>query len=338
MTDTTRTLHAVPNPAPEPLHGLTGHPADVYSQLAERTNGSTVTELALATGYSRSTVSKALNTLETHGLAHRTSGGRNGARRAPDHWHPVPTPAPDTNDTEHASHNTEHPSTEPTEETPENTEPDAPAPAPDAADAVTQVPHAEPDESGTGPDRESHPGTSGEVTGPARAPKAATEQGPQTPPQAVVQAEQKARLAPGALRDMVIAHLQAHPDEAFTATRISRVIEKSSGPSPTPWTNSSSRTTPNASVTGHAPSASPSPPRRARSNPPNQSPETHTGRPRTYCGGRPAPSHREPAPHATTPNTAGNCSSGFALDTDSVPSKGWLCPRLSTRLFTIVLS
>ncbi|AJC59519.1 helix-turn-helix domain-containing protein [Streptomyces sp. 769] len=37
------------------------------------------------------------------------------------------------------------------------------------------------------------------------------------------------RLAPGALRQMVIDHLHAHPDEAFTATRISRVIEKSSG-------------------------------------------------------------------------------------------------------------
>ncbi|MFE3646431.1 MarR family transcriptional regulator [Streptomyces sp. NPDC059152] len=37
------------------------------------------------------------------------------------------------------------------------------------------------------------------------------------------------RLAPGALRQMVVDHLHAHPDEAFTATRISRVIEKSSG-------------------------------------------------------------------------------------------------------------
>ncbi|MER6049073.1 hypothetical protein ABT168_16740 [Streptomyces sp. NPDC001793] len=37
------------------------------------------------------------------------------------------------------------------------------------------------------------------------------------------------RLAPGALRQMVIDHLHAHPDEAFTATRISRIIEKSSG-------------------------------------------------------------------------------------------------------------
>ncbi|MFD7019948.1 hypothetical protein [Streptomyces sp. NPDC059161] len=37
------------------------------------------------------------------------------------------------------------------------------------------------------------------------------------------------RLAPGGLRQMVIDHLTAHADEAFTATRISRVIEKSSG-------------------------------------------------------------------------------------------------------------
>ncbi len=37
------------------------------------------------------------------------------------------------------------------------------------------------------------------------------------------------RLAPGGLRQMVIDHLQARPGEVFTATRISRVIEKSSG-------------------------------------------------------------------------------------------------------------
>ncbi|WP_043265900.1 hypothetical protein [Streptomyces sp. CT34] len=28
---------------------------------------------------------------------------------------------------------------------------------------------------------------------------------------------------------MVIDHLQSHPDEAFTATKISRIIERSSG-------------------------------------------------------------------------------------------------------------
>ncbi|BDM71543.1 hypothetical protein HEK616_50300 [Streptomyces nigrescens] len=37
------------------------------------------------------------------------------------------------------------------------------------------------------------------------------------------------RLAPGALRQMVIDHLRAHPADAFTATQISRIIEKSSG-------------------------------------------------------------------------------------------------------------
>lgn len=37
------------------------------------------------------------------------------------------------------------------------------------------------------------------------------------------------RLAPGALREQVLTHLQAHPTEAFTATQISPAIERSSG-------------------------------------------------------------------------------------------------------------
>ncbi|WP_026004601.1 helix-turn-helix domain-containing protein [Streptomyces sp. AA1529] len=37
------------------------------------------------------------------------------------------------------------------------------------------------------------------------------------------------RLRPGALREMVLAFLAAHPDEAFTATKISRHLEHSSG-------------------------------------------------------------------------------------------------------------
>ncbi|MFF9560350.1 hypothetical protein ACF1DY_31620 [Streptomyces albus] len=37
------------------------------------------------------------------------------------------------------------------------------------------------------------------------------------------------RLRPGALREMVTAFLAAHPDEAFTATKISRHLEHSSG-------------------------------------------------------------------------------------------------------------
>jgi hypothetical protein len=37
------------------------------------------------------------------------------------------------------------------------------------------------------------------------------------------------RLAPGGLRQLVIDHLNTHPNEAFTATRISRTIDRSSG-------------------------------------------------------------------------------------------------------------
>ncbi len=37
------------------------------------------------------------------------------------------------------------------------------------------------------------------------------------------------RLRPGALREMITAFLAARPDEAFTATAISRHVERSSG-------------------------------------------------------------------------------------------------------------
>lgn len=37
------------------------------------------------------------------------------------------------------------------------------------------------------------------------------------------------RLRPGALRDLIIAHLRANPDTEYTATGISPAVEKSSG-------------------------------------------------------------------------------------------------------------
>ncbi|MFK0295409.1 hypothetical protein ACIQU6_33745 [Streptomyces sp. NPDC090442] len=49
------------------------------------------------------------------------------------------------------------------------------------------------------------------------------------PPTTSAAATWTGRLVPGVLRQMVIDHLQAHPDEAFTATRLSRIIESSSG-------------------------------------------------------------------------------------------------------------
>jgi predicted ArsR family transcriptional regulator len=48
--------------------------------------GSTATEIAQATGLSRSTVGKQLAALERDGMVTRTAGERDGGRRAPDRW------------------------------------------------------------------------------------------------------------------------------------------------------------------------------------------------------------------------------------------------------------
>lgn len=221
-TDNTRTLHLHPAPDPEPLTGLTGAPAAIYTELVNSA-GDTSAELALAAGLGRSTTQKALTTLEEHGLAIRTPGGHEGARRAPDRWSPAPAHTreeeqaqsaevsePDANDAD----------TETTTPAPEGatapsgaTQDDVPDTLAEAEvsqctvdsgeDAHADVPESTPCE----PDKTDEP--SATTTAPV--------------------AGQRARLAPGALRQMVITHLEAHPVEAFTATKISRVIEKSSG-------------------------------------------------------------------------------------------------------------
>ena len=43
---------------------------------------------------------------------------------------------------------------------------------------------------------------------------------------------------PGQLRDLVAAHSPGHPDTDFTPHAIGRVLGRSSGASPTPWTGS----------------------------------------------------------------------------------------------------
>jgi hypothetical protein len=62
---------------------------------------------------------------------------------------------------------------------------------------------------------------------PEARPALAKPSGPSSHP--AVTSSGRARLAPGALRQTVLDHLRAHPNEAFTATAISRVIGKSSG-------------------------------------------------------------------------------------------------------------
>ncbi|QZL05641.1 hypothetical protein K2224_22890 [Streptomyces sp. BHT-5-2] len=84
---------------PEPLTGLTGATATVYTQLMGMTEPATFAELAHAAGIGHSTAGRAVSTLEKRGLAARTPGGHDDPRRMPDLWHPtIPASAPETKD------------------------------------------------------------------------------------------------------------------------------------------------------------------------------------------------------------------------------------------------
>ncbi|MEU6142387.1 helix-turn-helix domain-containing protein [Streptomyces sp. NPDC047081] len=251
-TDTTHTLHAVPSP--EPLAGLAGAPASIYAELVKLTaDGATAAELALAAGLGRSTTGKALVTLEEHGLAVRTPGGHDGPRRTPDRWRAAPTPAtssdgpanpePATSMLETAVTNApDVHSPEPDHDTTDHenaaTAETAPDTAPDngnvdTADPATEAPQdTEHSNTDSGTEDGPHDKDDSDCSGDANTPALHADAGQQTAPapaEAIILPGENKRLAPGALRQMVVGHLQAHPGEAFTATKISRVIEKSSG-------------------------------------------------------------------------------------------------------------
>ncbi|MET9036958.1 helix-turn-helix domain-containing protein [Streptomyces mirabilis] len=252
--DGTRTLHAVP--APEPLTQLSGAPVTVYTELTNLTgdDGATVAELALAAGLGRSTTGKALTTLEEHGLAARTPGGHEGARRTPDRWRAAPTPGTSNGDgqstPESAPAQLDHPAANSLESAADGADTEdaaADEPGPDTptaldngraddvpgplADEVQDAPAKDAEQS-QGDSDEDDPHDEVDHDGPEDKDAADPQTGAKRPAPAaaaIILPGEKKRLAPGALRQMVIAHLQAHPGEAFTATRISRVIEKSSG-------------------------------------------------------------------------------------------------------------
>ncbi|WP_267244537.1 helix-turn-helix domain-containing protein [Streptomyces sp. PR69] len=230
--DATRTLRAVPDP--EPLTGLTGAPAAIYTELAGRTEPATAAELALAAALGRSTASKALVTLEEHGLALRTPGGHDGALRTPDHWRAAPTPDTTQETDEHTEPDTSATSDSPkplvdnadeSDDTPDaKTAPDAPSEPSDVTASISDAPReTPPQDSQPGQVNDDGSDAGGVTTSPAEADDTTRHLEVVTVPGG------KHRLAPGALRQMVIDHLKTHPGEAFTATRISRVIEKSSG-------------------------------------------------------------------------------------------------------------
>ncbi|MEU5057475.1 MULTISPECIES: MarR family transcriptional regulator [unclassified Streptomyces] len=230
-TTETRTLQAVP--APEPQTSLTGAPASVYAELIA-SPGATAAELALATGIGRSTAGKALTALEEQGLAIREEGERSGARRTPDRWRSA-----QSGDTRSGKIGVPDSAVS---ATPDESSATDSAGTDDVTEADTfPTPVDEPDAGATAQ-------TTAQVEAP-RAPMtnkdavvadaACADAAPTKPPAEsstctaatvrVAVLAPKTRMAPGALRQKVIDHLQAHPDDAFTATGISRVIERSSG-------------------------------------------------------------------------------------------------------------
>ncbi|MEU8974832.1 helix-turn-helix domain-containing protein [Streptomyces monashensis] len=259
MSDTTNdtcTQQAVPEPAP--LAQLAGPPASVLAQLIILTGDeeSTAAELALAAGLGRSTTSKALTTLEKHGLAIRTLGGHDGPRRVPDRWRATRTPEtssshdsgtsePVPTDSEPSTSNTAESESAFTgcESTPvdatttesEFTSTDADACVADVsvADTPHNAPHQEDEqpEADAAEDAGARQNRSDDASVAEDTPPAgARSEHPTTARlQMAARSGEKKRLAPGSLRQMVIDYLQAHPGEAFTATKISRVIERSSG-------------------------------------------------------------------------------------------------------------
>ncbi|MFF4602740.1 hypothetical protein ACFY12_08305 [Streptomyces sp. NPDC001339] len=254
MSDTTSDTTPTQTPASAPLTGLTGAQAAIYTELIGLTEPATVVELACAAGVGKSTAGRALPLLEQRGLAERAPGGHDGPRRTPDLWYRT-APAHKANGTqdndntptpaqpEPSTHDTTQPTDSATEtdDSSDQTPPETTAPDTDSADT-----DADTSNTGTGtgdsnmPQDDSPQDTGNDDSEGTRANSSHGEEGPGSAPSPQVSAEpptvpaQSAaptdrRLAPGALRQMVIEHLRTHPDEAFTATRISRIIEKSSG-------------------------------------------------------------------------------------------------------------
>lgn len=210
----------------DPLEDLPSQVLTVYKQLVTFTDPVTVDDIAQAAATPRSSTFKALVALEKRGLAGRERGIQNGPHRRPDLWHPTHTkPVPPDGSapkTPAPAEATAAPSTmaELSVGTTAAETTDAPAPDnPGTAERKPQASSEEPEE----PLTREEIGTA-ETTAPAAALPA-----PRTATEAVAPAAQPVtgvsdggkRLAPGHLRQLVLDHLNTHPGQAFTATRIS---------------------------------------------------------------------------------------------------------------------
>jgi hypothetical protein len=244
MSTTTPTTHHEIGTVPR----LTGAAAAVWTALTNHP-GTTSTTLATTAAIGRSTAGKTLTTLEKQGLAYRKPGNKTGNRRPADLWYPATTPADHTTSRQDGQHPDHNQANNPTDDT--APAPQASAPAansnitvndekttassePQTPDLPTDTPDTTGDTAADTPADDSTTATEPPPAGPANDTEQTTNDttladSTSIAPAAVAASGSKTRLASGALRQMVLDHLTAHPDQAFTSARISRAVERSSG-------------------------------------------------------------------------------------------------------------
>jgi DNA-binding transcriptional ArsR family regulator len=216
----------------------------VLAALAEATEPVTVTELAERAGVGKSTLGKHLPALEKDGLAVRTPGGRDGRRRLPDTWQATTSTTPDTDlgentEPQAVDHAEEEggtvstaPGTAPNAAAEEAPEVDVPIPATQEASPQADSDQAPADEV-TATEDQSPPAT--DAPAPPAAPRpdstfrntatvTVTRAGV-TAAEGLNPVSGSTRLAPGELKLMVKAILDADPGEEFTATEISHLLQ-----------------------------------------------------------------------------------------------------------------
>ncbi|GAA1463147.1 MarR family transcriptional regulator [Nocardiopsis exhalans] len=219
----------------------------ILAALAQATKSLTVTELAEEAGVGKSTASKYLPGLEKEGLAVRTPGGRDGRRRLPDHWQAAPTtptePAPATAETTSGSAKDLEeavPAPPATGEAAEDQHPQDTAPAPvskgeTASPTSRSMPAPGHTHQAQRPDTE--PASTSTEAAHAPAPRRAAP-APRTKAtsgrepvhtgageEGVNPVSGSQRLAPGELKLMVWALLKNSPEEEFTATELSHLLQ-----------------------------------------------------------------------------------------------------------------
>lgn len=214
----------------------------IMAALAQATTPLTVTELAEQAGVGRSTVSKYLPLLEKEGAVLRTPGGREGRRRLPDHWQAAP---PTSTEQDPPTHEATSATADLTDTAPsttvEATEPEQVDPAPASTGTGATAPQApvelahEVECSDT--DQMPAPDSKADLTQAAPVPTPSTpepdtnttpaQNGPQLGmgEEGINPVSGSRRLAPGELKLMVWALLKADPEQEFTATALSHLLQ-----------------------------------------------------------------------------------------------------------------